>query len=262
MVEIMAGRTAPASVGLSLQTLDGRVKTLLGITAIVVVVSLRHWYLAAGPLLVVMALLLRSGISFPKLLLRLVAPFSIAWLVLLSLLFTYGHTEIGSLTLFRWVLPMYQEGLSSGLLIMLRLLAAVSIITLLSFTTPMPEILATLRLVRIPNLMIDLSEMIYRYITLMDSSLHTMRRAQLSRGGGSLPWYGQTRDLGVIAGVMMLKSLDRSTNIYKAMLSRGFEENSASPPYFEHAVPGRHLAAGGLCLLAILALLALDLVLR
>ncbi len=247
-------------------SLDGRVKTLLGLAAIIVVVILKHWYLVASPLLATMILLIGmcvSGkISTSQLLLRLIAPFGIAWLVLLSLLFTYGHTEIGRITLFSWVLPMYREGLNWGFLIMLRVLAAVSLITLLSVTTPMPEILGTLRMVKIPSLMVDLAEMIYRYITLMDETMHTMRRAQLSRGGGSLPWHRQTRDLGVVAGVMMLKALDRSTSIYKAMLSRGFEEESAVSPYFEHAVSRIDMIAGALGFLLMLALLAVDLLLR
>jgi cobalt/nickel transport system permease protein len=246
--------------------LDGRIKTLLGIAAIVVVVVLKHWVLPVIPLFAAIIFLCGSviscAISVPKLLLRLIAPFSIAWLVLLSLLFTYGHTEIGHITLFSRVLPMYREGLDWGFLIMLRVLAAVSITTLLSIYTPMPEILATLRIVKIPDLMVDLADMIYRYITLMDEEAHTMRRAQLSRGGASAPWYQQTRDLGVVAGMMMLKALDRSTQIYKAMLSRGFDENSASPPYFENAIPRYDMIVGLLGGLILIGLLAIDLLTR
>lgn len=251
---------------LPFQPLDGRIKTLLGMAAIVATVVLKHWVFAAILLLIAVAFLGGSAISckvsIPKLLLRLITPFGIAWLVLLSLLFTYGHTEIGHISIFSWVLPMYREGLDWGFLIMLRVLAAVSMITLLSIYTPMPEILATLRIVKIPDLMVDLAEMIYRYITLMDEEAQTMRRAQLSRGGGSAPWYQQTRDLGVIAGMMMLKALDRSTQIYKAMLSRGFDENSASPPYFENAIPRYDMIMGFIGGLILIGLLATDILIR
>jgi cobalt/nickel transport system permease protein len=126
----------------------------------------------------------------------------------------------------------------------------------------MPEIMATMRLIKVPGLIVDLAEMIYRYITLMDQAAHTMRRAQVSRGGDSLPWYRQVYDLGVVAGVLMIKALDRSTRIYKAMLSRGFDENSAAPPYFEQAIPHWDRLFLIWSIAALLAWLAVDLILR
>lgn len=246
----------------SLKAVDGRVKTLLCLTAIVVATVLSHWYLAAVMMVVAMVLLLRQRYSFKMLCLRLIIPFGVAWLVLLSFLLTYGQIEIGRITIFHLVFPLYLEGLERGFLITLRLLAAVSIITLLSITTPMPEIMATMRLIKVPGLIVDLAEMIYRYITLMDQAAHTMRRAQVSRGGDSLPWYRQVYDLGVVAGVLMIKALDRSTRIYKAMLSRGFDENSAAPPYFEQAIPHWDRLFLIWSIAALLAWLAVDLILR
>jgi cobalt/nickel transport system permease protein len=246
----------------SLQAIDGRVKTLLCLTAIVVAAVLSHWYLAAVMMLVAMVLLLRQRYSLKMLCLRLIVPFGVAWLVLVSFLLTYGHIEIGRITIFHLVFPLYLEGLERGFVITLRVLAAVCIITLLSITTPMPEIMATMRLIRVPGLIVDLAEMIYRYITLMDQTAHTMRRAQVSRGGDSLPWYRQVYDLGVVAGVMMIKALDRSTRIYKAMLSRGFDENSAAPPYFEYAISRQDMSVFIWGLVAIFAWLAIDLIVR
>jgi cobalt/nickel transport system permease protein len=249
-------------VKIFLQAIDGRVKTLLCLAAIVVAAVLSQWYLAAAALLVAVILLLRQRYPLKMLGLRLIVPFGVAWLVLVSFLLTYGHIEIGRITIFHLVFPLYLEGLERGFVITLRLLAAVCIITLLSITTPMPEIMATMRLIRVPGLMVDLAEMIYRYITLIDQTARTMRRAQVSRGGDSLPWYRQAYDLGVVAGVMLIKALDRSTRIYKAMLSRGFDENSAAPPYFECAISRQDLMVliWGLGLIA--AWLAVDLIAR
>jgi cobalt/nickel transport system permease protein len=244
------------------KVLDGRVKTLLCLAAIVIAAVLRHWFLAAGLALIAAILLCRQRYSLKMLCWRLVIPFGVAWLVLVSFLLTYGHTEIGCITIWRLAFPLYREGLEQGFVITLRLLAAVCIITLLSVTTPMPEIMATMRMIKVPGLIVDLAEMIYRYITLINESVRTMRRAQVSRGGDSLPWYRQAYDLGLVAGVMMIKALDRSTNIYKAMLSRGFDENSAAPPYYEHAVARRDLSIFIWGLTALLAWLAIDLIVR
>lgn len=238
------------------QCLDGRVKTCLLLAALFTAVVLRHWYLAAGLWLATLFLFASLGLSWSRLLRRLTIPFGVAWLVLLNLLFTQGHTVIGQVNLHYWTLPVYREGIYMGFLIMLRIMAAVSLATLLSFTTPMPEILATLRILKIPGLMIDLAEMIYRYILLVEETAVTMRHAQLSRGGGGVPWYRQARDVGTIAGNVLIKSLDRSVRIYKAMLSRGYDEDAVLPSYFAGKIPSRDLVCGlmgGLVLLAVLA---------
>ena len=99
----------------SLQAVDGRVKTLLCLTAIVIAVILRHWYLAAGMMLAATVLLLWQRYPMKMLLLRLIIPFGVAWLVLVSFLLTYGHTEIGCITIWHWAFPMYLEGLERGI---------------------------------------------------------------------------------------------------------------------------------------------------
>jgi cobalt/nickel transport system permease protein len=245
-----------------LWALDGRVKTIFALVAIVIAVILKHWYLAAGMMLAAWVLLLWQRYPIRTLLLRLLVPFGVAWLVLLSFLLTYGHTEIACFYIWRWAFPMYLEGLQWGIVITLRILAAVSIITLLSVVTPMTEILATMRLIKVPALIVDLADMIYRYINLITESAITMRNAQVSRGADSLPWYRQAWDLGLLAGVLLIKALDRSTRIYKAMLSRGFDESNAAQPYFEQAVPRMDLLVFIWSTVALLALLAVDLIVR
>jgi len=238
--------------------LDGRVKTVVLLASVFIAVILRHWYLVAGLWLATLLLFAASGLPWSGLLRRLLIPFGVAWLVLVNLLFTQGHTVMGRVNLHFWVLPVYREGMYMGFLIMLRIMAAVSLGTLLSFTTPMPEILATLRILKLPGLIIDLAEMIYRYILLVEETAVTMRRAQLSRGGGGTPWYRQARDVGTIAGNVLIKALDRSVRIYKAMLSRGYDENTVLPPFFAGKIPSRDLLRGALMGLVLLALLAGD----
>lgn len=242
--------------------LDGRVKTIILIMAIITAAILRHWYLAAGLWLTATLLILMLGFSLVNLVWKLLIPFSIAWLVLLNLIFTFGNHVIAHLAIGTWVLPIYQEGVQRGFLIMLRILAAVSLTMVLYLTTSMAEILAVFRILKLPQLMMDLAEMIYRYLAIIDETARRMRQAQLSRGGGNLPWYQQTRDIGMIAGGVMVKALDRSTGIYKAMLARGFDENSKPPSYFDTAVPKLDMFFGILLAFLILLTIVGDLVLR
>ena len=238
-----------------LHRLDGRIKTTVGLSAVVVVSVLTRWSLVAGVMLATLALLFTLRPPVGKLLLRLSVPFGVAWLVMLSLMFNTGHTVIGLVTFGPISLPVYREGVAVGFLIMLRIVTAVSLATLLSLSTPMVEILATLRLLKVPGLILDLADMIYRYAYSLEEIAVTMRKAQRLRGGEGLPWYRQARDVGMVAGNLLVKAFERSIRIYKAMLSRGYDEDAQAPPYYTGPVPAGDLLAGvpsGLILLALL----------
>ncbi len=238
-----------------LNRLDGRVKTSVLLSAIVIVTVLTRWPLVAGVLLAALALMYTLHLPLKKVLWRMSVPFGVAWLVLLSLIFTTGHTVIGAIKFWHISLPTYREGITLGFLIMLRILAAVSLAMLLSFSTPMIEILATLRLFKVPGIILDLADMIYRYTFSLGEIAATMRKAQRARGGEGQPWHRQARDTGMIAGNLMIKAFDRSVRIYKAMLSRGYDEDAKTPPHYTAPVPAKDIRAGVLAGLALLSLL-------
>ncbi|WP_407311310.1 cobalt ECF transporter T component CbiQ [Desulfosporosinus sp. SB140] len=211
---------------------DGRVKTVLFLSAIIVSTLLTHWYLVAGLWLAALASFHALQQPWRHLVIRLSIPFGIAWLVFLSLIFTNGSHALFVISFESFRLTGYQEGLELGFLILLRIMAAVTLGSVLSFSTPMIEILETLRLCKVPGLMVDLAAMMYRYVFILTETSHNMRRAQLSRMGGNSSWLRQARDIGKVAGYVLTNSLDRSIRIYKAMLSRGYNEDSTGADFF------------------------------
>ncbi|MDR3543281.1 MAG: cobalt ECF transporter T component CbiQ [Desulfosporosinus sp.] len=216
---------------------DGRVKTVLFLGAIILSTAFQHWYLVA--VLWMGSILLFSTLQLPwrTLFIRLGMPFGIAWLVFLSLLFTNGSHTLMVIYLGKLAFPVYREGLQLGFLILFRIMAAVTLGSLLSFSTPMIEILESLRLCKVPAIIIDLAAMMYRYVFLVEETARSMRRAQLCRMGDQLTWIQQARDIGKVAGHVLIKSLDRSTRIYKAMLSRGYSETSTGAEFFTSSIP-------------------------
>jgi len=238
-----------------LQQMDGRIKTGVLLPAVVIASTLNHWWLALGLWLAASGLFFLVCQDRKALFRRLLMPLGIAWLVLLSQMLTQGHHSIGQLTIAHLQLQVYQEGLHSGILLFLRIMAAVTLAALLSFTTPMIDILATLRLCRLPETMVDLAEMMLRYIFLLNDTAQTMHRAQLSRLGAEASWLRRVRDTAGVAGSILIRSLERSTRIYKSMLSRGYHENSRPAEHFRHAITRRDRHAGllgGLLLLLVL----------
>jgi cobalt/nickel transport system permease protein len=237
---------------------DGRVKTAVLLAAIIVAAVLRHWYLISLLMAVVLLLLFVVRLSWKSLLRRMTIPFGVAWLVFINLLFTHGQHVIVWVNLKYAVLPVYREGLAEGIVIFLRIITTVVIASLLSLCTPMPEILATLRGLRIPGIIIDLAEMIYRYVFLIRETVVTMRKAQLSRCSEERSWLFRLQDMGVLAGNVLIKAMERSIRIYKSMLARGYDETAVTPPYFCSKIPRQDIFIGAIAFLALIGLLIAD----
>ena len=237
---------------------DGRVKTVIFLGAIILSTAFQHWYFAA--VLWISSILFFRTLHLPwrNLLIRLSMPFGIAWLVFLSLLFTTGSHTLIVLHLGRFAFPVYLEGMQLGFLMLFRIMTAVTLGSLLSFSTPMIEILETLRLCKVPSIIIDLAAMMYRYVFILEETARSMRRAQLSRMGDQMTWIRQARDVGKVAGHVLIKSLDRSTRIYKAMLSRGYNETSTGAEFFTNSIPSADWKNGLLLASLLMILLSLD----
>lgn len=241
-----------------LHRLDGRIKTIIFFSGIIIATVLSHWYLVAGLWLVAIFSFSITKISWRNLLKRLSIPFGISWLVFLNLIFTNGKHTILIIHLGPIILKAYTEGLQLGILIQFRIMVAVTLGCLLSFSTPMIEILETLRLCKLPNIIIDLADMMYRYVFIIGETAHNMRRAQLSRMGDSVSLIKQASDTGKIAGFVIIKSIDRSTKIYNAMLSRGYNENSRDAKFFTKAIPKKDYYFGVLIIILLITLFIIN----
>jgi len=231
----------------ALSRLDGRVKTVFFLTGVVASAVVTRWYLALTLWLVAIFLFATLRYSWRYLAIRLLMPFGIAWLVLLTVLFTNGSNPIWAVQLGPVHLTAYQEGLSHGILIMLRIMAAVTWACALSFSTPMVEALETLRACRLPGVIIDIANLMGRYVYLVNDTAHTMHEAQVSRTTGRLSWVARARALGLVAGNVMFTALERSERVYEAMLARGYADDCSDhkpPPYFTEPVPSADLRKG------------------
>jgi len=243
-----------------LQRLDGRVKTILFIGGIIISTMLTHWYLVTGLWLVAIISFGILQLSWNTLVKRLLIPFGIAWLVFLNMIFTNGSHPFWTIVIGPISLTAYKEGLQLGILILLRIMAAVTLGTVLSFSAPMIEILATLRLCKVPSIIIDLADMMYRYLFIISETASNMRHAQLSRMGDSASWIQQTRDVGKLACYVIIKSIDRSIKIYNAMLSRGYNEDSSAAKYFTNPIPKSNWYFGILVVVLLVVLIIVNII--
>jgi cobalt/nickel transport system permease protein len=89
-------------------------------------------------------------------------------------------------------------------------------VLLLAATTPLPELLRGLEIVKVPVFLLTVIQFLYRYLFLIPEEAARMRTAAASRGGMSF------RAASGALAVLFVRSYSRAEGIHRAMLARGF----------------------------------------
>jgi cobalt/nickel transport system permease protein len=205
-----------------LSKIDGRIKLLVALILLAMILSYKGFFF---PLFVILfCLLLRAMLRVPFRIffLRLSEPLFISAVVLFLKTFFSGHLSLFSVSLFGLKIVVYQEGLGEGLMISCRIIGAVSVLTIMGFSTPFTEFMASLSWLKIPKGFIEVMVFAYRYIfVLLDESL-VIYHSQKTRLG----YTGLRRGIssfGTLTGSLILKAFEHSQNTAMALAQRGFD---------------------------------------
>lgn len=118
-----------------------------------------------------------------------------------------------------------QEGLHGVVMLTLRVMNSVSLVFLILYTTPFPDLMRALKIWKVPDGLLVMTVLSYKYFFLFAKTVEDMHLAKKSR---------QIRELGKgevrqwVAGRIALifgKTQKRSEEIFRAMLSRGFSDS-------------------------------------
>jgi cobalt ECF transporter T component CbiQ/cobalamin biosynthesis protein CbiM len=152
---------------------------------------------------------------------------------------------------------MTSEGLHSAALIVSRVAVSISIVVLLTLTTPWAKLMAALRAIRVPRMFIQIMGMAYRYIFYLLGSVDDMYTARKSRMVGADTEVKAGRAfVSATAGALFGKAHSLSEEVYMAMVSRGYTGNAVSIDTFEvRALEAVWVAA---CVVTIAATLGID----
>ncbi len=113
------------------------------------------------------------------------------------------------------------ESLSKGILIAMRSIAAISCFYFIALNTPMNSIFAFLQRRKVPQLLVDLMELIYRFIFIIWDEWKRIYTAQASRlGYRNLS--SSMRSTGELVTMLFVNCLNRAERINLALESRGF----------------------------------------
>ena len=116
---------------------------------------------------------------------------------------------------------------------------SVQIAIVLAATTSLNGLLAALRDLKLPPLLVSVTGLMLRYLSVIGDEGLRLLRARSSRSawpagpterrpGGSIPW--RAKQAGGMAGSLFLRSLERSERVYSAMLGRGYNGQPPTAP--------------------------------
>lgn len=219
-----------------LQETDPRIKTVGLLGLLVVAALLRHWYILAGLYTVALGLAAASRISLGFFIRRvwLFIPL-FAGIVALPSIFSifrpgdplltiwdFGHkVNIGPWSL-GTSLAITHQGVKGAVLLVLRVATSVSFAVLLVLTTHWADLLRSLRVFHVPRVFVLILSMTYRYIFLLLGMARDMFTARTSRMVGPSSPREDRRFVASSMGTLLGKSHAFSTEVYAAMISRGF----------------------------------------
>jgi len=205
-----------------LSKIDARIKLLVALVLLAMILSYKGFFF---PIFVIFScLLLAAMLKVPLrvFFLRLSEPLFISAVLVLLKTFFSGHLSVFSVSFFGLKIAAYHEGLREGLMIGSRIIGAVSILTIMGFSTPFTEFMASLSWLRVPRGFIEVMVFAYRYIfVLLDESL-VIYNSQKTRLGYTSFKRGLS-SFGTLTGSLILKAFEHSQNTAMALAQRGFD---------------------------------------
>ncbi|VVB90837.1 Energy-coupling factor transporter transmembrane protein EcfT [uncultured archaeon] len=219
--------------------IEPRIRLILAFLLIITVTLMEHWYFPAAIsiLCIIIAYKFKVFHDYSK---YMIFPLAMAVFILAVQVFSQftGTKE----------LPVRSSGLEYGLLIFTRIFASSSVLIILMLSTSESEILGSLRWLRFPSTILEISSFMSRYIKTFSNEGKKLRMAQRSRLGISGSFLKKMQDNAIICGLLITRAFTRSEDVYRAMLSRGWKpelrSQETSPMRWSDMVPVILLVSG------------------
>ncbi len=185
------------------------------------------WWVVSIAVLVIMTWMIvhKSGMSFNNYLKLMLLPgiFLILSLPAVSLGIS---TDIGrfllSVPIFHSHFGISKAGLFLALNLLVKAVAAVSCLYFLALTTPMVDMLTAFRRLKFPELLLDLTSLIYRFIFILLETTEAIFTAQNSRLG-YINLSSGYRSLSMLVSNLFIRSYKRAGELYTALECRGYD---------------------------------------
>lgn len=201
---------------------DPRIKFFFCLVFLGVIISTKNTHIPAVILACMAAGLISLRVSWRLFLVRGLPALIIALTILATQVFLFGKTPLFSLDVAGIKVYGYREGLDRGLAMMFRVLAGISTVLFLSMSTSFNKLIYAAGWFRLPGAFLEVLTITYRYIHVLVEETAAVKSAQKMRLGYSS--LGKSViSLGNLSGITIIKTIDKSERLYKAMKSRGYQ---------------------------------------
>jgi cobalt ECF transporter T component CbiQ len=224
--QAMFSEDTAADSGL-LQRLDPRVKLVTLVGLLIVAAFVHQIPVLVGLYVVTLVFAAASKISVSFFIKRvwLFIPIFTGIIVLPATLnvVTHGHVVVPLGSYFGYRLGLTEQGLISAALIVSRVATSISLMVLLTLTTPWAKLLAALRALFAPRMFILVLGMAYRYLFHLLNSVTDMYTARKARTVTRATDVTSNRSfVAATAGALFGKAHSLSEEVHMAMVARGY----------------------------------------
>lgn len=127
-------------------------------------------------------------------------------------------------------LTITDTGLNWAILLLVRLVVSLTAIVILSSTSPMQQIVASFRRLKMPKDLAMILSIMVRFLFVFIDELTSIRKSQKSRNfhihSKLTPYKWRVKQVGYTIAMMFVKSYEQGERVYKSMISRGFSDKS------------------------------------
>lgn len=201
------------------------VKVGLSLAFLLICIIADNLYVSAGVLLMTAYVTLMLGkLPFKQYIHLLTLPITFMVLGSIAIVLNFSKTPKGLyyLPLSSFYLYVTKEGLMKILHLWGKALGALSAMYMMSLSTPSNELFSVLRKWKVPALLIELMNMIYRFIFVMMDTFRKMKNSAQSRLG-YCDYKTAIHTFGNIASNLLVVSMKKASHYYDAMESRCYD---------------------------------------
>ncbi len=201
-------------------------KVLFAVTCLVLCIALNNLYVSiAIVLLMGYYTVVLGGLEFDHYVSMMTIPFAfmIAGSIAIAVGFSFKPLGQYNLNVFGWFYVFCsQKSLLQAANLIAKALGAVSALYMMTLTTPLSEMISVLRKAHIPKVLVELMNMIYRYIFIMLDTHVKMTNSAKSRLG-YIDFPKACASFGMVASNLLVVSLKKGTAYYNAMEARCYD---------------------------------------
>ncbi len=216
--------------------MDARIKVLLCTLTLVAVIGIPGFRLPLGVFALVMAALLTIKTPVKLVIGRVVPPMIFGLIIFGLLTFFQSGQQMFVISIAGFKLVGHSEGFYLGLTVLTRIAASVSVLLFLSVSTPVHELGYALMWMRVPEVIVEILLLTYRYLFVLWDEGMRIRQAQTLRLGYSSErniqaWKHSVKSTSTLMAMVFIRAYDRAESTFSAMQTRAYNGKTSGRNY-------------------------------